>query len=160
MPVALSAAPAISCADMSRRRLSLLIAVLLLPAAPAAAQIISVMTPTGTPTGSARHTVVHAMAGMSDWDFGTDVSQRRLAEAGGAVLTGSDHLGFIVAADGSTRLSNTLRVGFGGWYNHLSRQALEYPQGLPSLLIHEPFAFNVHQTFYSAYGGVSFRNFG
>jgi hypothetical protein len=139
---------------------ALTVALALVCAAAASAQIISVMVPAERVTSHKRQTAIHGMFGASAWDFSGDASERQSAELLGATLTNPRHRGFIVAVDLARSLTPVLQLGAGGWYNRLARQAQEYPNGSPGLLIDEPFAYVADQAFFSAYGSLFFKHVG
>ena len=95
-------------------RLSIVAVTLLCAAVPAGAQIIVTTVPKARPTATGDFEWplgAHLFGGYSFWDFGSTDTEPALGEP---------RDGYLVAADVGKRVSESITVGVGGWYNDTS----------------------------------------
>src|SRR5262245_23479608 len=99
-------------------RLAVAYVICLLVAAPAHAQIIQTMVPKPEPTPTGEFVFpagLHVFGGFSIWEFGYTRAESE----------DKDRPGFLVAADFAKRVSESVTIGGGGWYNGTNEYAVE-----------------------------------
>ena len=141
----------------SRRSIGLALFAIFVTAAPAYAQIISIMDPAAN-----RRTGVHLMAGFADWTFPFNpASKQQVLDDGGQIQGDGSH-GFIIAGDVAVRAGTSWSVGGGGWYNKVEPHILSYPDGNPNADTPIFFAYDItsRASFYSLYGNVFYKRIG
>lgn len=119
-------------------------------AAPVYGQIIFTMVPRAAATGE-YPTGLHVMGGLSGWQFGYT---RREFEAT------KERQGYLMAADFGTRISRSVTVGGGGWYNGISEYSVDGWTDIDNPFAHTDIEHIFNRRMFSVYGNVFYKNVG
>jgi hypothetical protein len=122
----------------------------LLQAAPARAQIIFTIPPQAAANGE-YPTGWHVMAGPSAWDFGYTRTEFDTAKS---------RTGFLVAGDFSKRVSKSVAVGGGGWYNGVSEYSVDGWSDINNPYAQSDITHVLGRNLFSVYGSVFYKNVG
>ncbi len=132
----------------------LVVVVCVIPAAPASAQIIVTMVPRAEPKPLGEFewpTGIHVFGGYAGWSYGYTRTEFE---------TDKSRNGYLVAADFGKRVSESITVGGGGWYNDTSEYGIMGWSDLTDPLLRSDIEHRFKRSMYSIYGSVFYKMVG
>ncbi len=97
------------------------------------------------------------MLGAAQWEHGTDFFDRVVIDLHDGTIDNASRAGFIVAADFPLRLTRSLSMAVGGWYNRSTTRILRDPQHIFEGQIVPARVFTDRSAYASAYANVFYK---
>jgi hypothetical protein len=137
-------------------RLSIVAMLSIFHAAPSSAQITHAMVPKRDPLlnqdGSFKWPVgFHVFGGLSVWEFGYTPIEFDTTKA---------RNGLLAAADFGTRVSDSVTIGAGGWYNGTNEYSVDGFSDTHDPLLHSDLEYRFKRRMYSIYGSAFWKVIG
>jgi hypothetical protein len=135
-------------------RLSVVAIILLCAAAPAGAQIIVTMVPRARPILAAGPgefdwpAGAHVFGGYSGWEFGYTPTEFE---------TEKSRHGYLFAADFGKRVSESITLGGGGWFNGTNEYAVDGWSDLNDPFLRSDLEHRFNRSTYSVYGSAFYK---